>query len=78
MTHRRRALCTGLVAVLVLAATAWPRADETGTSPAVGRIHGTVTTHAGTRATGLIRWGGEEAFWDDLFQSAKRELPFAG
>lgn len=76
MTHRRRALCTGLVAVLVLAATAWLGADETGTSTAVGRIHGTVITHAGTRAAGLIRWGGEEAFWDDLFQSAKRELPF--
>jgi hypothetical protein len=62
--------------VAVLAATAWLRADETGSSPAAGRIHGTVITHAGSRSTGLIRWGGQEAFWDDLFQSAKLDLPY--
>jgi len=77
MTHRRRAICTGLVAVLVLAATAWLRAEPAVDSPARGRIHGTVTTHAGSRYTGLIRWGGQEAFWDDLFQSAKLDLPYA-
>jgi len=76
MTQRRRAVSTGLVAVLVLAASAGVWADEPVTSSAAGRIHGTVITHAGSRATGLIRWGGQEAFWDDLFQSAKLDLPY--
>ena len=65
-------------AVVILAVASAPaHADDAARSPAAGRIHGTVTTYAGTRAAGLIRWGGQEAFWDDLFQSAKRELPFA-
>ncbi|HOC41635.1 MAG TPA: hypothetical protein PKJ99_01350 [Thermoanaerobaculales bacterium] len=64
----------GLVALLAAAPAlqAGPGADGS----AQGRIHGTVTTHAGSRYTGLIRWGGQEAFWDDLFQSAKLDLPF--
>jgi len=74
MTHRRRVVCSAVVAAL--AATAWLLADDAANSPAVGRIHGTVVTHAGSRATGLIRWGGQEAFWDDLFQSAKLDLPY--
>jgi hypothetical protein len=72
---RRASCCAALV---LAAATTWLQADDAVRSPAAGRIHGTVTTHAGTRAAGLIRWGGQEAFWDDLFHSAKRELPFAG
>ena len=75
MRMGRRVVCTGLVTLL--AATAWLRAEPAVDSPARGRIHGTVTTHAGSRYTGLIRWGGQEAFWDDLFQSAKLDLPYA-
>ena len=62
----------GLAVVL-----AGPAAAAEVESPADGRIYGTVKTHAGTRATGLIRWGGQEAFWDDLFHSMKDELPYA-
>ncbi len=75
METPKRVAC-GTILALVVASVLVP-ADDAVRSPAAGRIHGTITTHAGTRATGLIRWGGEEAFWDDLFQSAKRELPFA-
>jgi len=74
MGIRRRAACSVLVAALAVA-TRLPAGDA-ARSPATGRIHGTVVTHAGTRATGLIRWGGQEAFWDDLFQSAKLDLPY--
>ena len=70
----RHAACGVLVGVLT--AASWVLADDAVRSPATGRIHGTVITHAGTRATGLIRWGGQEAFWDDLFQSAKLDLPY--
>jgi hypothetical protein len=70
----RRAACCA--ALMLVAATTWLRAEDAVVSPAAGRIHGTVITHAGSRATGLIRWGGQEAFWDDLFQSAKLDLPY--
>ncbi len=39
-------------------------------------LYGTVTTRSGNSYTGLLRWGTEEAFWDDLFQSAKEDLPY--
>jgi hypothetical protein len=71
----RRAVCCA--ALTLVAATTWLRAEDAVVSPAAGRIHGTVITHAGSRATGLIRWGGQEAFWDDLFQSARLDLPFS-
>ena len=41
-----------------------------------GFIHGTVKTKSGTTFKGLIRWGNEEAFWDDLFNSSKEETPY--
>ena len=41
-----------------------------------GFIHGTVTTESGEKYTGTLRWGKEEAFWDDLFNSDKDELPY--
>lgn len=75
MRLERRVVCSALVTLLT--ATAWLRAEPAVDSPAEGRIHGTVITHAGSRYTGLIRWGGQEAFWDDLFHSAKRDLPYA-
>lgn len=74
MKHGALALSVGLAILSVVTAGAAASGDE---SPADGRIYGTVTTHAGTTYTGLIRWGGQEAFWDDLFQSLKIELPYA-
>ena len=41
-----------------------------------GYIYGTVETEGGNSYTGLLRWGTEEAFWDDLFNSSKSELPY--
>ena len=40
-----------------------------------GYLYGTVTTEDGTRYTGQLRWGTEEAFWDDVFNSTKRDNP---
>lgn len=45
--------------------------------PADGFIYGTITTNSGKSYSGLIRWGDEEAFWDDVFHSAKEDLPYA-
>jgi hypothetical protein len=42
-----------------------------------GHIYGTVNTTAGNQYVGVIRWGGEEAFWDDLLHSGKMDLPHA-
>lgn len=41
-----------------------------------GFLYGTVTTTSGKAYTGTLRWDDEEAFWDDLFNSAKEDLPF--
>jgi hypothetical protein len=41
-----------------------------------GFLYGRVTARGGNAYTGFLRWGTEEAFWDDLFQSAKDELPY--
>ena len=40
-----------------------------------GYLYGRILATSGDSYEGLLRWGGEEAFWDDLFQSAKEELP---
>jgi hypothetical protein len=41
-----------------------------------GYLYGTVETESGHEYTGLLRWGTEETFWDDLFNSTKKELPY--
>jgi hypothetical protein len=51
-------------------------------SPAVGKddnkgfIYGRVVTESGSEYTGFLRWGNQEACWDDLFHSGKDEFPF--
>ncbi len=40
-----------------------------------GFIYGKVTMRSGDHYEGRLRWGKEEAFWDDLFHSSKVELP---
>jgi hypothetical protein len=44
--------------------------------PQSGFLYGTVETSGDKTYTGLLRWGGEESFWDDLFNSAKARLPY--
>jgi len=41
-----------------------------------GFLYGTVETTGGRRYTGVLRWGDEEAFWDDLFNAEKAKLPY--
>ncbi len=36
-----------------------------------GFIYGRAITKSGAHFTGFVRWGDEEAFWDDLFHAAK-------
>lgn len=42
-----------------------------------GYIYGRVATESGTEYEGFLRWGTQEAFWDDIFHSMKTELPWA-
>ncbi|MEE4273317.1 MAG: hypothetical protein V2I67_16705 [Thermoanaerobaculales bacterium] len=42
-----------------------------------GYIYGTVETRSGSSYSGILRWDDEEAFWDDLFHSAKGDLPYS-
>lgn len=65
----------GILVALMLCGIFTGNAGAAG--PADGFIYGTITTNSGNSHTGLIRWGDEEAFWDDVFHSAKEELPFA-
>jgi len=70
---------TILAASLVLAAFIGA-SDDTASSAAAssveGYIYGTVETKNGATHTGILRWDDEEAFWDDLFHSAKVERPY--
>ncbi len=40
-----------------------------------GFLYGTVETRGGNEYRGFLRWGREESFWDDHFNSVKEELP---
>jgi hypothetical protein len=44
--------------------------------PLQGFLYGTVETRSGQDYTGVIRWGKEESFWDDHFNSVKEDLPY--
>ena len=41
-----------------------------------GFLYGTVETENDHTYKGLLRWGNEEGFWDDLFNSTKEDLPY--
>lgn len=61
------------VALVLLTLTAAATASRGGTE---GYLYGTVETEDGQQYTGLLRWGGEEAFWDDLFNGGKVDRPW--
>jgi len=63
-------------AVLAASIVAVVSAGVVSAGPNDGFLYGTVTTRSGNTYTGILRWGTEEAFWDDLFQSAKEEMPY--
>lgn len=63
-----------LIAGLVLGgafAASGARADENQ-----GFLYGTVKTTNGNTYRGILRWGSEESFWDDHFNSAKDDMPY--
>lgn len=75
---RRTMRGLGLVLIVLVAwapggSSAW--AEEAG--DAAGFIYGQVKTSSGATYEGFIRWGTEEAFWGDHFNSSKDELPYA-
>jgi hypothetical protein len=41
-----------------------------------GFLYGRVVTESGSEYNGFLRWGNQEAFWDDLFNSAKQNFPY--
>ena len=63
----------GLLAGMMLSAAAGvARADDAATQ---GYLYGTVETQGGKSYTGVLRWGTEEAFWDDLYNASKVDRP---
>ncbi|MBN2171456.1 MAG: hypothetical protein JW819_09085 [Candidatus Krumholzibacteriota bacterium] len=71
----RRILFT-LALILIAAAPALIAPDAQARSDNEGFIYGRVVTDSGREYTGFLRWGDEEAFWDDLFHSMKEDMPF--
>lgn len=41
-----------------------------------GYLHGSITLKDDTVKTGVIRWGKDEAYWDDHFNASKEETPY--
>jgi hypothetical protein len=73
MTQRSAALLTTTLALAVTSLAAPAAAEDPR-----GYIYGTVETEAGKKYTGVLRWGGEEAFWDDHFNGSKLDEPATG
>ena len=72
-SRTRSFLTVGLLTItLALLATQDSAASEQNN----GFIYGRVTTETGNEYTGFLRWGDEEAFWDDLFHSTKEDLTY--
>jgi hypothetical protein len=68
-TKRIAIIVTGLMLLGILPAVA----DQDGPH---GFIYGTIETDSDRTYTGLLRWGTEETFWGDLFNSSKEDLPY--
>jgi hypothetical protein len=71
-TSRIHAILLVFFALLPPFARAEAPADHL--APGSGFIHATVTWPSGEAKTGYLRWGEEEAFWDDLFHCGYRDL----
>ncbi|RJP78231.1 MAG: hypothetical protein C4524_06980 [Candidatus Zixiibacteriota bacterium] len=59
---------------LTLAGLLWgasPAPADTG-----GYIYGKITTRGNQAYTGILRWGTQECFWDDLFNAVKEDNPW--
>ena len=63
---------TTWILLLALGASGVTRAADRTADPQ-GFLYGTIETEGGQKYTGLLRWGTEESFWDDLFNSVKKD-----
>lgn len=68
MKHLTHYLAVGCLLLLPLA-TAAQKAESSA------YLYGKITTQGGKTYTGLLRWGKEEVFWTDIFNSSKTENP---
>ncbi|MCM2269233.1 MAG: hypothetical protein NDJ75_03975, partial [Thermoanaerobaculia bacterium] len=66
-----------LLAALAVAILAAP-AEVAASQDVRGYLYGTIETTSGNSYTGLLRWGREEAFWDDHFNASKQDEPATG
>ena len=69
-THDRLRAAAFAAVILALAAGTAAAADHQGF------LYGRIQTDSGREYTGFLRWGTEEACWDDLFHSSKGDLPY--
>ena len=65
-----------VAATILLLGSAHISMGSPGSAEADGFLYGTVETDGGRKYTGILRWGDEEAFWDDLFNGSKTKLPY--
>lgn len=65
-----------LGAVCCGAAFAQAGVDSQGPPDTEGFLYGTVSTRSGNEYVGRLRWGTEESFWGDHFNSTKEDLPW--
>ncbi len=65
-----------LWAIVVAAALAAVAALPAEAADNQGFIYGKVITESGSTYEGRLRWGKEEAFWGDHFDSVKEERPY--
>ena len=70
-----RIIILTLLAVL-LAVPAARSMQSDGAQSNSAFLYGEIATRSGNEYKGFLRWGTEEAFWDDLFHSGKEDLPF--
>jgi hypothetical protein len=60
----------------LMALSAIPASASDNPSDHAGFIYGTITDEDGDRHTGFLRWDGEEAYWNDLFNSRQVDAAF--
>jgi len=71
-----RVTLSSLAVAAAIAFAAPPIADAS--QDVNGYLYGTIETSSGNTYTGLLRWGREEAFWDDHFNASKLDEPATG
>ena len=72
----RKTTFAAIFSLLVLGTLSGATLAQSSAASNQGWIYGTVETRSGNEYTGTLRWGTEEAFWDDLFNSSKEDLPY--